>query len=110
MNAIGSLTRQVTRPVAKYTQGTLTRGLQSMTHHNIPPPQGGMRKAWQTLQEESWVTTQGFLKPTPHETFHTTLTETRSILGSRNLGLFEEQARSDDIQTSIGALLKGFKN
>ncbi|XP_033758422.1 uncharacterized protein LOC117340768 isoform X2 [Pecten maximus] len=116
MNTISSVTSKVVRPVVKYTQETLTRGLQSMTQNNghipsatgTPPPSAGMLRAWQTLQEDSWVTTQRHLRPQPTETFNTMSAE-RSILGSRNLGLFEKNSNSEDVQSSVRALLKGFK-
>ncbi|XP_060085621.1 uncharacterized protein LOC132565032 [Ylistrum balloti] len=117
MNAARVATELV-RPATKLTQRTLVRNLQSMAQHNHhitpasgtppPPPSAGMMRAWQTLQEENWVTTKGHLTPQPLETFNLTLTE-KSILGSRNLGVFETSSNSENVGSSVRALLTGFK-
>ncbi|OWF47234.1 uncharacterized protein LOC110454623 [Mizuhopecten yessoensis] len=113
MNAVSN---KVSGPVIKYTQRTLVRGLQSIAPHNhhitsttgTPPPSAGMMRAWQTLQEDSWVTTQGHIRPQPLDTFNSMFAE-KSILGSRNLGVFEKSSNSENVQSSVKLLLNGFK-
>ncbi|XP_060085623.1 uncharacterized protein LOC132565034 [Ylistrum balloti] len=70
-----------------------TISVRTMALVNYPveaaPPSSGMMNAWRTLQQDSWVTTQGHAKPQILDTFSQFSTCGKSVLGTRYLGELE---------------------